>query len=245
MTAPAPSTIEASLIIVNWKVRELLRQPACSSVIDEGGLTTAWRPIRCRSSSWTTIRTTAAWEMVRAEFPQVELVANRDNVGFGKANNQALPMCKGRHVVLLNPDTKVLDGAMKKLVEIMDAEPSVAVLGCRLLNGDGTLQRWTGGAYPRLLNLFNHYFFLDQPAAALDARDAAVPGPRRGGRHRRGLAVRRADGHAHPRAERPALQPRLLHVRRGHGAVPPPEAGRADGWSTRRACPSCTTRAKA
>jgi len=156
MSAAHP-VIEASIVIVNWNVRDLLRQ-CLQSVYDAGGL----RAEQLQVIVVDNASADGSVEMVRAEFPQVELVANADNLGFGKANNQALPMCRGRHVVLLNPDTKVLDRAIARMVEMMDAEPEIAVLGCRLLNGDGTLQRWTGGAYPRLANLLNHYFFLDR-----------------------------------------------------------------------------------
>jgi len=151
-----------SIVIVNWKVRELLR--AClRSVIDEGGLAAHEQQVIVVDND----SRDGSVDMVRAEFPQVELIANASNVGFGRANNQALPQCRGRHLMLLNPDTVVHPGAVAALVRHLDAHPDVAVTGCRLLNADGTLQRWTGGAYPRLLNLANHYFFLDQllPAA--------------------------------------------------------------------------------
>jgi GT2 family glycosyltransferase len=149
--------VDASVIIVNWNVRDLLRQ-CLRSVFDAGGLDTPRLQVVVVDND----SKDGSAAMVAAEFPQVELLANGENIGFGRANNQALPRCRGRHVVLLNPDTLVLDGGLAKLVAMMDAEPDIAVLGCRLLNGDGTLQRWTGGAYPRLLNLLNHYFFLDR-----------------------------------------------------------------------------------
>jgi N-acetylglucosaminyl-diphospho-decaprenol L-rhamnosyltransferase len=151
-----------SIIIVNWNVRELLR--AClQSLRDAAGLPMAQMQVIVVDNA----SADGSAAMVAAEFPEVRLVANTDNVGFGRANNQVLPDCTGRHVLLLNPDTQVLDGAIGRLVALMDAQPAVAVAGCRLLNGDGSLQRWTGGAYPRLLNLANHYFFLDRllPAA--------------------------------------------------------------------------------
>ncbi len=154
--------IAVSIIIVNWNVRELLR--AClRSVLDDGGLTPAQQQVIVVDNA----SADGSAAMVQAEFPQIELIANTDNVGFGRANNQALPRCRGRHVMLLNPDTVVRPGAIAALVAHLDAHPDVAVTGCRLLNGDGSLQRWTGGAYPRLLNLANHYFFLDRllPAA--------------------------------------------------------------------------------
>ncbi|MEO8298136.1 MAG: glycosyltransferase family 2 protein [Burkholderiales bacterium] len=148
---------DASVIIVNWNVRELLRQ-CLRSVYAQGGIA----PERLQVIVVDNDSKDGSAAMVVAEFPQVELIANGENIGFGRANNQALPRCRGRHVVLLNPDTLVQGGALAALVQGLDAQPDVSVLGCRLLNGDGTLQRWTGGAYPRLLNLLNHYFFFDR-----------------------------------------------------------------------------------
>jgi N-acetylglucosaminyl-diphospho-decaprenol L-rhamnosyltransferase len=148
---------DVSIIIVNWNVRELLR--AClQSLRDAAGLPMARMQVFVVDNA----SADGSADMVAAEFPEVELVANADNLGFGRANNQVLDRCTGRHVLLLNPDTRVLDGAVGKLVAQLDAEPDVAVIGCRLLNGDGTLQRWTGGAYPRLANVVNHYFFVDR-----------------------------------------------------------------------------------
>ncbi|MEY4427531.1 MAG: hypothetical protein RLZZ182_220 [Pseudomonadota bacterium] len=150
-------SIEASIIIVNWKVRDLLR--AClQSVRDQAGLRMDQMEVIVVDND----SRDGSVEMVRAEFPEVRLIANADNPGFGKANNQAMPYCTGRYVVLLNPDTVVLDGAIGTMVRRMDACPDVAAMGCRLLNADGSLQRWTGGAFPRALNLANHYLFLDQ-----------------------------------------------------------------------------------
>ncbi len=151
-----------SIIIVNWNVRELLH--ACiKSVYEQGGLPAdAMQVIVVDNASGD-----GSTAMVRDCFPQVHLVANVDNVGFGRANNQVLEFCEAPYVLLLNPDTVVEPNAIVDLVKAMDASPEVAVIGCRLLNGDRTLQRWTGGAYPRLLNLMTHNFFLDRllPAA--------------------------------------------------------------------------------
>lgn len=150
-------SIEASIIIVNWKVRDLLR--AClQSVRDQAGLRMDQMEIIVVDNN----SGDGSVEMVRDEFPEVRLIANRDNPGFGRANNQGLPWCTGRYVVLLNPDTVLLDGAIGTMVRRMDTCPDVAAMGCRLLNADRSLQRWTGGAFPRALNLANHYLFLDQ-----------------------------------------------------------------------------------
>ena len=151
------SLIEVSIIIVNWRVRDLLR--AClKSVVEAGGL----RQDRIQIIVVDNDSRDGSVEMMRADFPDLTLIANSDNPGFGKANNQALPLCLGRYVLLLNPDTVVLEDAIAKLASRMDARPDAAIIGCRLLNVDGTLQRWTGGAFPGILNLMSHYLFLDQ-----------------------------------------------------------------------------------
>ena len=149
--------IDVSVIVVNWNVRELLRE-CLRSTLEDGGVA----PERLELIVVDNDSKDGSVEMVRAEFPQVALIANADNLGFGRANNQALPLCRGRYVMLLNPDTRVLPGAVRALVAHMDATPDAAVMGCRLLNADLSLQRWTGGAYPRLLNVVNHYLFVDR-----------------------------------------------------------------------------------
>ena len=158
MNSPARiNDIDVSIIVVNWNVRDLLRE-CLRSTLEDGGIA----PERLELIVVDNDSHDGSVDMVRAEFPQLPLIANPHNKGFGSANNQALPLCHGRYVLLLNPDTQVLPGALAALVRHMDATPDAAVMGCRLLNADGSLQRWTGGAYPRLANVVNHYFFVDR-----------------------------------------------------------------------------------
>jgi GT2 family glycosyltransferase len=79
-------------------------------------------------------------EMVRDEFPQVQLVANEDNRGFTAANNQGLDLSNGRHLLLLNPDTAVVGDALATMVRYLDEHPTVGALGPRLCYADGSLQ---------------------------------------------------------------------------------------------------------
>jgi N-acetylglucosaminyl-diphospho-decaprenol L-rhamnosyltransferase len=146
-----------SIIIVNWKVCELLRECLRSLQAHAGFRPDAMQVIVVDNDSGD-----GSVEMVAREFPDVTLIANAHNVGFGRANNQALPLCSGRYIVLLNPDTVVLGQAVRLMVERMDAFPDVAAMGCRLLNADHSLQRWTGGAFPRGWNIASHYLFLDR-----------------------------------------------------------------------------------
>jgi GT2 family glycosyltransferase len=80
-------------------------------------------------------------EMVRESFPQVRLVINRENVGFGAANNQAISIARGQYVLLLNSDTIVRPGAIEQLLRELEGAPDVAAVGPRLVGGDGTTQR--------------------------------------------------------------------------------------------------------
>ncbi len=78
--------------------------------------------------------------MVEQEFPQVKLIANRENLGFTVGNNQGIAASQGRYILLLNPDTEVVGDALATMVEYMDEHPIVGVLGPQLLNPDGSIQ---------------------------------------------------------------------------------------------------------
>ena len=91
-------------------------------------------------------------EMVNKDFPQVTLIENSENRGFAAANNQGIAIAKGRYVLLLNPDTVVLDNAIGKTLSFADAHPEAAVVGCRVLNPDRTLQP-TCFMFPSILNM--------------------------------------------------------------------------------------------
>ncbi len=79
-------------------------------------------------------------QMLKESFPDVHLIENRENVGFTRANNQAIALCRSDLILLLNPDTLILDGALDKMVQFMDEHSEVGVSGCRVQNEDGSLQ---------------------------------------------------------------------------------------------------------
>jgi len=76
-------------------------------------------------------------KMVKEKFPEVKLIANRENLGFSKANNQAMKMAAGEYVLLLNPDTVVEDDTFSKVVSFMDAHPNAGGLGVKMVDGSG------------------------------------------------------------------------------------------------------------
>jgi GT2 family glycosyltransferase len=79
-------------------------------------------------------------DMVRQSFPWVRLVQNQENLGFARANNQAIRMSRADLILLLNSDTEVRSSALAELVEFMRSHRKAGAAGARLLNTDGSLQ---------------------------------------------------------------------------------------------------------
>jgi GT2 family glycosyltransferase len=80
-------------------------------------------------------------EAIRAAFPKVDVIASDRNLGFGAANNLAMKRSVGRYILLLNSDAFIRPGAISSLVAYLDSHADVGVVGPRLLNADGTLQK--------------------------------------------------------------------------------------------------------
>lgn len=76
-------------------------------------------------------------EMVQRKFPEYNLIANKDNKGFAKANNQAILLSDAEYILLLNPDTVVEEDTFLKVINFMDANPDAGGLGVRMLDGKG------------------------------------------------------------------------------------------------------------
>jgi len=89
-------------------------------------------------------------DMVRSSFPDVHLIANDTNVGFARANNQAIRQAKGRYLLILNPDTIVSEDTFRVLVDFMDTHPDAGAAGCQIRNPDGTYALESRRAFPTL-----------------------------------------------------------------------------------------------
>jgi len=92
-------------------------------------------------------------EMVKEEFPQVKVIENRENLGFARANNQAIKRSRGEYVLLFNPDTVFRVNSLDKMIKSMDNHPEIGILGCRILNADGTIQP-SNNSFPNLFTEF-------------------------------------------------------------------------------------------
>jgi len=127
-----------SVIVVSWNTKDLLR--ACLLSLQQE----LKSHLALEKSEVFLIDNNSAdgsAPMVAAEFPWVKLTANSDNRGFAAANNQALAHAQGDFILLLNPDTEVIPGALKTLIDFFKTHNQAGVVAPQLLNSDGTIQR--------------------------------------------------------------------------------------------------------
>jgi GT2 family glycosyltransferase len=126
--------VDVSIIIVNWNTQLLLKN-CIDSIIDQT------RKISYEIIVVDNNSSDGSPEMLKREYKDsVILIHNSQNRGFAAANNQAMKIAKGNFLLLLNSDTKVLDNAIEKSHAYISAHSDVGLIGCKLLNGDNTLQ---------------------------------------------------------------------------------------------------------
>lgn len=130
-TGPA---VDVSICIVNWNGRQLLQDCLVSlkRSSDEG--------LRTEIIVVDNASTDGAPELVAREFPDARLIRNSANVGFGRANNQAAAIARGRFLFFLNNDTVVPPGTIAALAAYMNANPSAAIVAPKLCRPNGELQ---------------------------------------------------------------------------------------------------------
>jgi N-acetylglucosaminyl-diphospho-decaprenol L-rhamnosyltransferase len=109
-------------------------------------------------------------ELARRRFPEARLI-EEDNTGLGAGSNTGMRVATGDYFLLLNSDAWAVKGAVEKLVEFAEAHPEAAVVGPKLLNPDGSLQRSVRG-FPSLWRLSTEYFFLRKLAPGSRALNA-------------------------------------------------------------------------
>lgn len=152
MNAP---TMDVSVIIVSWNVSDLLRR--CLQTVKEELQGLSGEVFVVDNASLDD-----SVAMVRREFPWVRLIANPDNRGFSAANNQGIELSSGRVVVLLNPDTEVYSGGLRRLVQYLDQHPDVGVAGPKLLRPDGSIQKECARRTPTLLDQFYSFVAIER-----------------------------------------------------------------------------------
>jgi len=122
--------VKLAVIIVNYNVKYFLKQ-CLESVYNSTNLSDIEVYVVDNDSKDGSV------EMVSRSFPEVKLIANKVNIGFSKANNQAIKQTNAEYVVLLNPDTLVQSTSFERVIQFMDTHPDAGGLGVKMIDGNG------------------------------------------------------------------------------------------------------------
>jgi GT2 family glycosyltransferase len=125
--------MDFSVIIVNWNTKDLLCQCLDS-------LTQTLKKIDTEIFVVDNGSTDGSVAAVREKFPGVRLIENTVNMGFARANNQAIYQSSGEYLLFLNPDTRVKDEAIPTMLSFMSCHAKAGLVGAQLLNADGSKQ---------------------------------------------------------------------------------------------------------
>jgi GT2 family glycosyltransferase len=108
--------------------------------------------------------------MVEREWPDVRVIANAENVGFTRANNQGIAISSGAYLLLINSDALLTPGCLDVMRSRMAGDPRIGAVGPRLVYGDRSWQRWTAGHAPDLSAAIIYYFALDRVLPGIPPR---------------------------------------------------------------------------
>lgn len=148
---------DLSVVIVSYNTKNLLKSCLVSIIQSSKApsLDTRVEIIVVDNAS-----TDGSLEMVKKNYPAVRVIENKTNKGFSGANNQGMHKAKGQYILLLNSDTRVTHSFFQELDVVMKEYKEAGVIGCRLLNPDGSLQQ-SFGYFPSLIRIFLWMSFFD------------------------------------------------------------------------------------
>jgi GT2 family glycosyltransferase len=125
--------MKLSVIIICWNDLRVI--PECLRSIYAGTRSIDFEVLVSDNGS-----TDGSVEFIRKNYPDVHVLENGANLGFGKGNNVGIRASNADYVLILNPDTIIHEGALDRLVQFADKHPEAGAFGCRVLNPDGTYQ---------------------------------------------------------------------------------------------------------
>ena len=146
---------QLSIVIVNYNVQHFLEQCLLS-------VRKAISSIEAEVIIVDNDSVDGSVEMVRENFPDFKLIENKLNVGFSKANNQAIKSAQGKYVLLLNPDTVVSEDTFEKVMQFMDNHDEAGGLGIRMIDGKGNFLPESKRGLPRPMVAFYKIFGLSK-----------------------------------------------------------------------------------
>lgn len=134
-----------SIIIVNWNSLRYLRE--CIESIEASTNEADYEIVVVdNASSGDDV------SKLREEFPEITVIASEKNLGFAGANNLGFQYSSARFLLFLNPDTKILGSAIDIMLDLFEILPEAGIIGCKLLNSDGTIQMSCVQRYPTIVN---------------------------------------------------------------------------------------------
>lgn len=173
MTAPSTTTsrpagsltaADVTAVIVNWNTADLLDE-SLRSLRDHGGTDAADMEIVVVDNG----STDDSLRVLADRWPDVTVIPNAENVGFCRANNQAIEVTERPYLLLINADAMLTPGCLPALLDRMAMDPRTGVVAPRLVYGDGRFQRWTAGRAPSLGSVANYLFLTDRLSARVPA----------------------------------------------------------------------------
>lgn len=137
--------VDISIIIVNWKSADYLKH--CLKSIRASLKDISYEVLVLDNASYD-----GSAELIDHHFPWAYFIQLSENIGFGAANNRGAALARGGILLFLNPDTEVLPGSIERMKAILDRVPDTGIVGCRLLNSDGSLQESCVQSFPTFFN---------------------------------------------------------------------------------------------
>jgi GT2 family glycosyltransferase len=137
--------VDVSIVIVNWNSREYLRR--CLESIRTHTRSVRYEVVVIDSGSFD-----GCGEMLAEQFPDVRFIQSDANLGFARANNRAFQESVGESVLFLNPDTELVGPAIDVMHAMLTTLPSAGIIGCKLLNADGSVQTSCIQSIPTIVN---------------------------------------------------------------------------------------------
>ena len=125
--------LDLSIIVLNWNTRQMLVD--CLSSVQ-----TAVANLACEVVVVDNGSTDGSQAMLLRHFPEAHLIQNDENVGFARANNQAMTASQGRYMLLFNSDAIATPGAIQSLLDLARIQPRAGIVGAQLVNRDGSFQ---------------------------------------------------------------------------------------------------------
>lgn len=142
--------IDLSIVIVSYNTKDFLE--ACLESIKNTTKGFSFEVVVVDNAS-----SDGSVKMVMDNFKEVILIANKENLGFSKANNLGVKKTKGRYVLFLNSDTQVYDDTLRTMIEFMDSNKDAGAATCRLNLANGKIDDASHRGFPTPWNAFTHF----------------------------------------------------------------------------------------